>query len=374
MSRLDLAFSQEQEEMRHQIRRALSDHCSYEGLRRLINADDPYDRALWRKAGELGWLGVAIPEEYGGLGLGAEELCIVAEELGRVLAPIPFASSICLAAEAIRLHGSPAQKAQYLPGLASGAMIGALAVAEGPSWDIDKPAASVRDGALTGRKLPVADGAIADLIVVTAQDASGALQLLVVETDQPGVERKRVRVIDELRHHSVVEFRAARATPLSTPNGARAALDRIYDGGAVFTAFEQLGGADVCLEMARAYSLERKTFGRVIGSYQALKHRMADMYANNELARSNAYAGAWGLAQEKPELPMLAGLARVSASEALLFAASENLQIHGGIGYTFEGNCHFYYRRARLLDVCLGATAAWSDRVVDAFIQSEGNA
>jgi acyl-CoA dehydrogenase len=284
-----------------------------------------------------------------------------------VLAPIPFSSSICLVAEALRLYGTAEQKARYLPRLASGELIGAFAAAEGPSWELDAPDARFAGGRLTGRKLPVADGTIAGLLIVTARAADGALRLLSVDADQPGVARRPVKTIDELRRHAVIEFADAAAEPLAAPDGAKA-LARLLDGAAVYGAFEQVGGADVCLEMARAYAMERKTFGRLIGSYQALKHRMADMFAKNELARSNAYGAAWALAQEAPELPLLAGAARLSGIEALNFGSTENLQIHGGIGYTFEANCHFYYRRARLLADALGGRGAWSDRVVEALL------
>lgn len=368
---MDLELSEEQEQLRWQARRALTEHCDYSDLRRMITEDVSHDENLWRQAAELGWLGVTIPEQYGGLDLSAEELCVLSEEMGRVLAPIPFSSSICLAAEAIRLYGSSAQRERYLPAMARGEVIGALALAEGPEWELNSPATRASGGEVSGRKLPVADGTIADLLVVSAQDDAGDLQLLLVATDQSGVRRRRVNVIDQLRHHAVVDLTGAQAEPLAVNGEAAAALTRILQGAAVYTAFEQIGGADVCLEMARDYSLERKTFGRVIGSYQGLKHRMADMYAKNELARSNAYGAAWALAGERDDLVLYAGAARTSANEAFRFAATENLQIHGGIGYTFEADCHFYYRRARLLGVSLGNSAAWARPVVEALVRAE---
>lgn len=362
---MNFAFSDEQLMLKDQARKLLARRVTFAGLRRFIESGRRYDDALWAEMAAMGWLGTAIPEEYGGLGLGGLEQCVLAEEIGRAVAPVPFASSICLAAEAIKLCGSEDQNKRFLPKLASGDLIGTFAFAEGPSNHSEKRiVTSFTSGRLNGRKLPIPDGDIAHLAVVVAKRADGTTGLALAELAQPGVRREPVEALDLLRSHATISFDNAPAEPLGEPREASANLKRIYDRAATFAAFEQIGGADACLEMGRAYALERFTFGRPIASYQAIRHRLADMFVKIELARSNAYFAAWALAHDASELGLAAATARLSASEAYEFAARENLQIHGGIGYTWEANCHFFYRRARYLAVNLGSVSRWSDRLI----------
>jgi alkylation response protein AidB-like acyl-CoA dehydrogenase len=223
---------------------------------------------------------------------------------------------------------------------------------------------------LSGRKWPVPDAQIAQLAVVVATDPSGTAVLAAVELDQPSVIRTPLAGLDTLRSHAAIDFKNASAEILDAED-AGPVLAKLFDCGATLTAFEQVGGAEAALEMARSYVLQRHTFGRAVGSYQAVKHRLADMWAGIELARSNAYFAAWALTNSAPELPLAAAAARLSASEAYDFAAQENLQLHGGLGYTWDANCHFHYRRARLLAVALGSTAYWSDRLVERLPQNQ---
>ena len=280
----------------------------------------------------MGWTGAAIPEALGGAGLGHLGLCVLAEELGAALAPTPFSSSIYLAAEAIMLAGSEAQKQAWLPKLASGTIIGTLAMAEGPGKaDPSKLRTTLRGGALTGEKLPVPDGDVADLALV---DLNG-----------PGVTRHPVDTIDPTRSHARLIFAGAAAEPIGELGRGEALLRRVEERAAVLIAFEQVGGAQRSLEMARDYALERYAFGRPIGSFQAIKHKLVDVYVATELARSNAYYGAWALSRDTAELPRAAAAARISANEAYFLAAKENIQVHGGMGFTWEFDCRLNSRR-----------------------------
>jgi alkylation response protein AidB-like acyl-CoA dehydrogenase len=359
-------FTDEQKALKDEARRFLTAVSPLSVVRAVLeNPADGYDRALWRRIGEQGWCGAAVPEAYGGLGIGYVELCALAEELGRALAPVPFASSVYQFAEALLLAGSEEQKAALLPQLAAGGVIGTFAVSEGPGvLTPERIAARFAGGSLTGTKLPVADGLAADRAVVLAVADEGP-GLYLVDLAGAGVERRAVSTIDPTRGSAQITFADAPAQLLGRPGEGLAQLSRIEDRAAILIAFEQLGGADRCLEMARDYALERYAFGRPIGSYQAIKHKLADVFVRNEVARANAYYGAWALSTDAPELPLAAAAARVAGSAAYWLASKENIQTHGGIGFTWEADCHFFYRRARHLGLILGAPRDWKRRVAD---------
>lgn len=359
---MNFDFSDDQKFLKEQARRFLADKSPRTAARAVLEGDRGYDEKLWRAVVEMGWPGTTVPEAFGGLGLGHLELCVIAEELGRALAPVPFSSSVYLATEALLLAGSEAQKAAWLPRLASGDVIGTLALAEGPQPPApERLAVSFAGGRLNGEKSPVPDGMAAGMAIVAARAAEGETALVIA--DLKNVEREKASTLDPSRGHARLHFRDTPAEPLARAQGW-ATLRRLLDRAAVLFAFEQLGGADACLEMAKAYALERYAFGRPIGSFQAVKHKLADMYIANELARSNAYYGAWALAADAPELPLAAAAARVSATEAFSFAAKENIQTHGGMGFTWEADCHLFYRRAKLLALNIGAPLSWKERLV----------
>ena len=356
-------FSADQLQIKDEARKILADLSSSAALRKMIDAGAPFDRALWSTLGDLGFLGAAIPEQYGGTGAGPLALCVIAEELGRSLAPVPFSSSICLGAELILAAGSEQQKTKFMPGLATGKLIACLALTEGPGRiGPNAVQAQVMDGTLTGSKWPVLDGDIADIAIVAARSADG-LALFVVELDGPGVTRSRLTTIDPTRSQARLDFNQAAVQLLASDGWPL--LTTALDRAAVLLAFEQLGGADRALEMARDYALERYAFGRPIGSFQAIKHKLADMYVSNVLARSNCYYAAWALSQQAPELPEAAAAARVSATQAFQQSAKESIQIHGGMGFTWDLDCHLYYRRAHLLALSLGGLAQWQDRLIE---------
>jgi acyl-CoA dehydrogenase len=361
---MNFDFSDDSKLLREQAQRFLREHCTPKMVRHVMEGHEPYSAAMWRAMAEMGWLGAAIPDRYEGAGLGHEALCVLAEELGRVLAPVPFVATVCLAAEAILAAGSEAQKREYLPRIVRGELIATFALAEGAG---EPREAGVRarfaDGRISGSKWPAPDGSIAQLAVVAARDASGVV-LAMVDLAAPGVSRGTVAMVDPSADHAKLDFDNAPAVLLGTGGHGWDVVRRLLDRAAILTAFAQVGGAAASLEMATAYAKERFAFGRPIGSFQAIKHKLADVYVATELARSNAYYGAWALSADAADLPLAAATARVSASEAFFLAAKENIQVHGGVGFTWDYDCHLFYRRAKLLALSLGSQRYWKDRVV----------
>ncbi len=367
---MNFDYTDDQKALKEEARRFLTAASPLTVARAVLeNPGDGYDTALWGRIVEQGWCGATIPESYGGLGLGYVELCALAEELGRAVAPVPFASSIYFFAEALMLVGSEQQKSELLPLVASGELIGTLAVAEGAGVLTEaRISAKVSGGRVFGTKLPVADGMAAGRAVVLAQGDDGGdtgLGLYLVDLIGEGVSREAVSNIDPTRGAARISFDGAPAELLGEAGKGLETLHRIQERGAILLAFEQLGGADRCLEMARDYALERYAFGRPIGSYQAIKHKLADVFVKNEVARANAYYGAWALSTDAPELPVAAAAARVAGSAAYWMAAKEMIQTYGGIGVTWEADCHFFYRRARHLGLVIGAPRDWKRRLAD---------
>jgi alkylation response protein AidB-like acyl-CoA dehydrogenase len=349
---MNFEFSAEQLFIRDQARNFLSQESTAEVVRSILDTPEAFHRGLWQQIVELGWTAMAIPEEYGGLGLGYLELCVVAEEMGRALAPVPFSSSVYLATEAIKDWGSEEQKADYLPRLAGGELIGTLASSEGlGALQVN---ASVDDAGLHGDKIPVPDGDIADFAVVIARDKSGQTRLYLADLHAPGVTRSAVGSMDPSRSQAHLSFEGASVSELGDGTEGDAALSQLLDKAAVMIAFEQIGGAQAAMDMGIAYTQQRFAFGRPVASFQAIKHKFADMFVALELARSNAYYGAWALSCDTPDLPLAAATARVSASDAYYQITRENIQAHGGMGFTWEFDCHLYYRRAQLLSGVIG--------------------
>jgi acyl-CoA dehydrogenase len=360
---MDFDFSDDQKQLKDHARRFLEKTSSRDVVRAVLDAGHTHDPELWAGLIELGFTATAIPEEYGGLGLGYLELCVVAEELGRSLAPVPFSSSVYLAAEFLLASGSEAQKEQWLPLIASGKAVGTVALTEGSDAGDLKVHAKVSKGKLSGVKIPVPDGMIADFAIVSALADDDHPQLFIADLAAEGVSREAVSTIDPTRGQGRLSFGETPVEPLGT--GDSSTIESVFDRAAVLFAFEQVGGADRALEMARDYSLERRAFGRQIGSFQALKHMMADMYVSATLARSNAYYAAWALSVDSAELSQAAASARVSATQAFRHCAKNSIQVHGGMGFTWESDCHLYYRRSNLLAVNLRGPMYWEDRLIE---------
>ena len=367
---MNFDFSDDQKQLRDEARRFLSEKCPPKAVRAVIDGKATYDRELWKGLADMGFLGVAIPEAFGGSGAGHLELCVIAEEMGRALAPVPFSSTVYLAAEALMLAGSEAQKQKWLPAIASGSAIGTLALFEGTGNP--SPAAiklTATNGVLNGVKKPVPDGAVADFAIVATRNGSTGretdISLFLVDLTCDGVETRALANIDPSRGQAEITFTNVKAELLGPASEGWSILTRVLDRAAVLIGFEQVGGADRALEMGRDYALDRIAFGRQIGSFQAVKHMLADMYVSATLARSNCYYGAWALSTNASELPEAAASARISATQAFQHCAKNNIQVHGGMGFTWEFDCHLYYRRANALAVGLGSLSYWEDALID---------
>ena len=359
---MNFDFPDELKQLRAEARRFLADRCPPAAARRALEGA-PLDRALWSELAAMGWVGAALPERHGGAGLGQLALCVLSEELGRSLAPLPWASSVCQAGEALAAFGSPAQQAHWLPRLAAGEAMATLALAAGPGpFDPARLAGGVASGRITTTRLAVPDALGADLFLVAAPGPGSLLWL--VARDAPGVTVSPAEGIDPTRPIGRLDLRDAPAEPL--PGAADpTALRRLIDRAAVLAAFEQLGTAEAALAMATDYARERYAFGRPIGSFQAIKHKLADVYIAVELARSNACYGAWALEADSAELPVAAAVARIAGCEAGWIATRENIQTHGGMGFTWAYDCHLYYRRARAQALALGSAREWKHRLID---------
>ncbi len=362
---MNFDFSDDQKYLKGQAHKFLSEKASMSSTRAVLENDNmPFDTALWASIAEMGWLGAAIPEAYGGLGLGELELCVLAEEMGRSLAPVPWSSTVYLLAEALKIAGRESQKQEILPKLAQGQIIGCVAASEGPGEPRLETLKSFFDGStVSGTKIPVTDGDCATHALVLAKHGS-ASSLVLVDMAHTGITKTPLKTFDPTRSHASLKFDQTPAQLIGEAGDGLGLLSRLYDRAAVLFAFEQIGGTAACLDMATAFAKTRFAFSRPIGSFQGIKHKLADIYVALEIARSNAYYGAWALSCDAPELPLAAALARVGACEAYYLASKENIQTHGGMGFTWDVDCHLFYRRAKLLAIQLGAPALWKEKIV----------
>ena len=362
---MNFAFSEEQEELRRSVRRFLEDKSPISEVRRLMETTEGYDPKVWAQMGnELGLQSLHIPEAYGGQGYSFVELVVVLEEMGRALLCAPFFASVCLAANAILAAGTEERRAALLPGIASGETIATVAFTEANGrWDatgITMEATPDGDGGyrLDGTKMFVLDGHVANLIVVAARSAGSGgaegVSLFTVDAEAPGLTRAALSTMDQTRKQARLEFSGVPATLLGEEGAGWTALSRTLDQAAVCLAAEQVGGAQRCLDMSVEYAKVRIQFGRPIGSFQAIKHKCADMLLEVESAKSAAYYAGWVASEDTDELPVVASLAKAYCSEAYFHAAAENIQIHGGIGFTWEHDAHLYFKRAKSSEILFG--------------------
>ena len=360
--RIQYAFTDEQEQFRSALRRFLDDKSPTTEVRRLMETAEGYDPEVWRQLSDnLALPGIHIPQAYGGGDFGMVELCIVMEELGRSLLCAPYFSTSVLAANAILNAGTQEQKQALLPDIAFGARIATLAVTEPDGeWDpraIQLSATAAGAGyVLNGVKSYVLDGHIADLLIVAARTGSarGQLALFTLPANSAGVTRRLLKSMDPTRKLARIDFQGARADLLGTLEDGAKALVRTLDQAATALANEMVGGAHSLLESAVNYAKLRVQFGRTIGSFQAIKHKLADMLLEVELARSAAYYAAQAAAVEEPEWPALASMAKAAASDAYIHTAAQCIQIHGGIGFTWDNDTHLWFKRAKSSEVFLG--------------------
>jgi alkylation response protein AidB-like acyl-CoA dehydrogenase len=359
---MKLAIATEQQELGDAVRRFLADREPLSRVRELMETPDGMDRAVWQQAGaQLGLQGIAVPEEYGGAGFSFAEQAIVLEELGAALYGGPYLASAVIAATALMSASDEAARRELLPPIASGQAVATLAVAEDDgSWDPAAVRLTASPGApgggwvLDGHKSFVLDGHTADLILVVAATGSG-LSLFGVPADAPGLNRRVLPTLDQTRKLARLEFRSVPAARLiGAPGEAGAVLARTLDVAAIALAAEQLGGAQRALDMAVGYAKIRHQFGRPIGSFQAIKHRCADLLLEVSSLRSAVCYAAAAVAEDSAEIPVVAALTKAYASDVYFHVAAENIQIHGGIGFTWEHDAHLYFKRAKSSELFLG--------------------
>ena len=361
----------ERDDLRASIRDFLAEKSGEEQVRRVLEDERGWDEAVWAQMAEqLGLQSLTLPAEHGGDGFGAPELRIVLEEMGRALLPSPFLSTVVLAATALVASGDDVAQAAHLPGIAAGKTTATLAVAEADGqWRTDRLTTTAEctgsGWTVRGEKPLVVDGATADLVLVVAGTDAGP-GLFAVAGNDPALTRTPLRTLDPTRPIARLTFDGAAAVPVGTPGIAGAVVDRVLDVATTALAAEQVGAARACLEAAVGYARDRVQFGRAIGSFQAVKHKCADMFVRVQLAdaaateAAEAQAGGEGL----PDPRVAAAVAHVVCSEAFLFVAAENIQVHGGIGFTWEHPAHLYYRRAKSSQLFFGGPAVYHERLL----------
>ena len=356
---VNFAFSEEQEELRKAVRRFLEDKSPESEVRRLMDTTEGYDPAVWSQmADQLGLQGLIVPEEFGGSGYSYVELIVVLEEMGRALLCAPYFSSVALAANLLLVSEDDSAKKDYLPGIASGSTIATVALAEASGrWDEEgvtlQATGSGDNWTLTGEKLYVLDGHTADLILVAARTSAG-VSVFAVDKGASGFNATPLSTMDQTRKQAKLTFDSTPARLIGADGRGWAAVSKTLDLAAVALAAEQVGGAQKVLEMAVEYAKVRVQFGRPIGSFQAIKHKCADMLLEVESAKSAAYYAGWAAAEDNDELPVVASLAKSYCSEAYFHATAENIQIHGGIGFTWEHPAHLYFKRAKSSELLFG--------------------
>ncbi|MFN8643151.1 MAG: acyl-CoA dehydrogenase family protein [Candidatus Binatia bacterium] len=362
---MDFGFSEEQDMLRQSVREFLAAECPMTYVRQMMDDERGFSDDQWRKMAELGWTGLIVPEQYGGAGLNMVDLVVVLEEMGKVVFPGPFLASVILGGLAIDLGGNDAQKQRWLPGFAEGSLRATLAqVEESGRWDADGiqlPATAAGGGfTLSGTKLFVHDAHNADVLVVpvrTGGAGTDGVTMLLVERKAKGVGVRVLKTMDQTRKLCEVTFdRVAVGADavLGAVGAGWALLDRLVDRAKVALCAEMCGGAQKVLEMSVEYAKVREQFGKPIGSFQAIQHKCANMMVQVESAKSATYYAAWAVANDVPEAHLAACMAKAYTSDAYRFVSAEGIQIHGGIGFTWEHDMHLYFKRAKGSEVTFG--------------------
>jgi alkylation response protein AidB-like acyl-CoA dehydrogenase len=366
---VNFAFDEEQEALRSTVRKFLADTSPEAEVRRLMETSEGYNPDVWRQlAGQLGLLGLIVPEEYGGSGFTYLELIVVFEEMGRSLLCAPFFSTVAMATTLLLALDDDAASKGLLPRIADGSCLATVALAEqAGSWSADDVTmAAARDGAgwtLSGEKFYVVDGHVADVILVVARTDAGT-SVFAVDKGAAGLVAELSSTMDKTRKLARLTFDAASARLIGPEGQADAPVARMLDLAAIALAAEQGGGAQKVLEMSVEYAKVRVQFGRPIGSFQAIKHKCSNMLLEIEAAKSAAYYAGWAAAENDSELPVLASVAKAYCSDTYVHAAGENIQIHGGIGFTWEHPAHLYFKRAKSSELFLGAPDYHRERLL----------
>ncbi|HEY7492794.1 MAG TPA: acyl-CoA dehydrogenase family protein [Candidatus Tectomicrobia bacterium] len=365
---MDFGFSDEQDMLRQTTRAFLQEHCPTTFVRQMMEDNKGYSPALWKEMANLGWLGLAFPEEYGGQGLGFVDLTVILEEMGAALLPSPFLSTVLLAGQTILISGSESQKKTYLPQIADGSLIATLAMTE-PAARFDAAGISEvkaipeADGfRITGTKLFVPDAHVAEVMVVAARtqetgDKSFGITLFLVDSNTPGISNTLLKTMDQTRKQCEVVFdnvHVGRDRLLGMLDTGWPVLRKVLNSATVGLCAEMVGGAQRVLDISVAYAKERVQFGRPIGSFQAIKHKCAEMMLQVESAKSAAYYAAWAVDEDVPEAPLAVSMAKAYCSDAYCHTAGEGIQVHGGIGFTWEHDMHLYFKRAKYAEFTFG--------------------
>ena len=352
---MQFGLSESQQILKDTARKFFAGESPIAAVRKAMETDTAHDAALWTKLAEQGFTGIITPEEYGGMGLGKVELALLMEEAGYALLPGPFFSTVALAGSVINACGTPEQKKKYLQRIAAGQARATLALVEAAgSWDPDGLKISAAGGKLNGTKLFVTDAAVADFIVVVARDG-----VFAVEAKASGLHIEPMKGMDLGRKIYAVEFKNTPAEKLGDAGGLSGALNV----ATVALCAEMTGGMQRTLELTVAYAKTRKQFGKPIGIFQAVQHLCADMYLETESSRSATYYAAWALEENVPDAAAAVSVAKIYASDASRNVGNHGIQVHGGMGFTWENDIHLYYRRAKASETMLGDAAFHRERI-----------
>jgi alkylation response protein AidB-like acyl-CoA dehydrogenase len=370
---LDFGFSEEQEMLRQSARGLLEKECPSTLVRRLMENERGYDPGLWQKFAELGWLGLVIPEETGGAGLSYVDLVLVLEEMGSVMLPSPFIWTVMFA-EAIKRAGSTEQKRSYLPKIANGKLVATVAWQEpSGSWSPDGIAMTAQSEGtgfvLDGVKLFVNDGHIADYLLVPARSGGrgeDGVTLFALDAKLAGITATPLKTMDQTRKLTELKFSGVKANAddiVGSIGGGWKTLAEVLDRGKVMLAAEMMGGAQKVLDMTVDYAKVRVQFGRPIGSFQAVQHKCANMMVDIEGAKSAVYYASWAVSNDHPEAALASSVAKAAASDAYRRVSAEGIQLHGGIGFTWDHDLHLYFKRAKSAEFTFG-DGAWNRELI----------
>jgi alkylation response protein AidB-like acyl-CoA dehydrogenase len=371
---MQFGLTETQQTLKNTVRKFLAAECPLVEVRKQMETDTAYDAALWLKMAEQGWMGIVFPEEYGGFGMGMVEMAATLEEMGRALLPGPFFSTVLLAGTVLEAAGNESQKQKYLGAICRGEAKATLAMLEeSASWSPDAVKMKASGMSLTGRKLFVPDAAVADFLVVVAR-VDGELALCLVPPNASGVHITNLPAMDGTRKLYEVAFDSVairREDLLAVGDRARAALDRSLDVATVGLVAEMTGGMQRLLDVTVEYAKTRKQFGRAIGEFQAVQHQCADMLLYTESSRSAAYYAAWAIHENIPEARLAVSVAKTYASDAYREVGNRAIQVHGGMGFTWENDAHLYYRRAKASELALGDAAFHRERIAKLVVDAQ---
>jgi alkylation response protein AidB-like acyl-CoA dehydrogenase len=359
---MQFGLSESQEFLKNSAREFFVGECPSARMRRLMETDTAYDAALWSKLTHQGYTGIMFPEEYGGVGLGKVELMLLMEEAGRALLPGPFFSTVVLAGSVLDSSATAAHKKQYLAPICHGEVRSTVALVEdSANWDPRSLELTANHGKLTGEKYFVSDAAVADFLLVIARDG-----VFVVESKARGLKISPMQGMDLTRKLYVVEFTDTPAEKIA----GRPSFSQAFDIATAALAAELVGGMQHTLELTVEYAKTRKQFGKPIGMFQAVQHQCADMYLETESSRSAVYYAGWALEENAPDAATAVSIAKMYASDAARTVGNRGIQIHGGMGFTWENDIHLYYRRAKASETAFGDATFHRERIASMVIDS----